>query len=194
MGVILRIFKRLVFSLLIFGLAGLLTLGGFYLYVNHNSNFYAVQEGVIYRSAQLDAGNLEHHIAAQKIKTVVNLRGENLDKDWYKTESNVSKLHGVTLIDIPLSSSRRIRPDEARAYIELINQAPKPVLIHCLNGSDRTGFISAVYLIQNGVDEITASHQLALKYGHFPHGPWRDTKAMDDSLADFINTLQPGTD
>jgi len=194
MGVILRIIKRLFVSLFIIGLVGLLTLGGFYLFVNHNSNFYAVQEGVVYRSAQLDAANLENHIAAQKIKTVINLRGANLDKDWYKTESNVSKLHEVTLIDIPLSSSQRIKPDEARAYIELINQAPKPVLIHCLNGSDRTGFISAVYLIQNGVDEITASRQLALKYGHFPHGPWRDTKAMDDSLADFISTLQPGTD
>lgn len=194
MGVILRFLKKLVVSLVTIGLIGLLFLGGFYLFVNYDDNFYALKDGVIYRSAQLDANALEKHIVSQNLKTFVNLRGPNPDKDWYRTESNIAKKNGITLIDIPLSSSERIRPDQARTYIDLINQAPKPLLIHCLNGSDRTGFISAVYLIQNGVDEITASHQLALRYGHFPYGPWSDTKAMDESLNDFINTLQPGTD
>ena len=190
----MRFLKKLVVSFLTIGIIGAIALGGFYLYVNFDDNFHAVKEGVIYRSAQLSGPSLENHITAENIKTVVNLRGANPAKDWYTTESSVTKKNGITLIDIPLSSSQRIKPDDARAYIELINQAPKPLLIHCLNGSDRTGFISAVYLIQNGVDEITASQQLALRYGHFPHGPWVDTKAMDESLADFINTLQPGTD
>ena len=194
MGVILRFIKKLGVSLLVLGVIGLLALVGFYLFINYDGNFYAVKDGEIYRSAQLDAISLQNHISTQNIKTVVNLRGANPDKDWYKTESSVTSKNGVTLIDIPLSSSHRIKPDEARAYVELINQAQKPVLIHCLNGSDRTGFISAVYLIQNGVDEITASQQLAIRYGHFPHGPWVDTKAMDESLNDFIGTLLPGTD
>jgi len=194
MGVILRFLRKLLVSLLSLGLLAALVISGFYLYVNYNDNFHEVQEGVVYRSAQLDGPALENHITMQGIKSVINLRGANPDKDWYKTEFSITKKNGITLIDIPLSSSQRIKPDEARAYVDLISNAPKPVLIHCLNGSDRTGFISAVYLIQNGVDEITASKQLALRYGHFPHGPWVATKAMDDNLNDFINTLQPGTD
>jgi len=194
MVAILRFFKKLVVSAVSIGFVGLLTLVAFYFYVNYDNNFYAVKEGVYYRSAQLDGPSLENHIIAQNIKTVVNLRGANPEKDWYKTEASITQKNGVKLIDIPLSSSQRIKPDEARAYVDLINNSPKPVLVHCLNGSDRTGFISAVYLIQNGVDEITAARQLAIRYGHFPHGPWIDTKAMDESLADFISTLQPGTD
>jgi protein tyrosine phosphatase (PTP) superfamily phosphohydrolase (DUF442 family) len=194
MKVLLSFFKRITIALLCFALASLAVAGGFYLWVNYNGNFHTVQEGELYRSAQLDANALAEHIAKEHIKTVVNLRGANPDKPWYQAQSNLAKSKGVVLIDIPLSSSQRIKPDDARAYVDLIKSAPKPVLVHCLNGSDRTGFISAVYLIQNGVDEITAAQQLSIKFGHFPHGPWVDTQAMDQSLNAFIGTLLPGSD
>ena len=194
MRVILRYLRKVLVALLSLALLASIVISGFYFYVNYDDNFHEVQEGLVYRSAQLDGPALENHITLQGIKSVINLRGANPDKDWYKTEASIAKTNGLTLIDIPLSSSQRIKPDEARAYVDLISNAPKPVLIHCLNGSDRTGFISAVYLIQNGVDEVTASKQLALRYGHFPHGPWIATKAMEENLNDFISTLQPGTD
>lgn len=194
MGVVLSILKRLLQTLVAALVFVLLGGGGFYIYLNYDGNFHPIREGVAYRSAQLDAQALAGHIASENIKTIVNLRGANPSKEWYSNEARIAKQSGVTLIDIPLSSSEFIKPAEARAYVDLINNAPKPVLIHCLNGSDRTGFISAVYLMQNGVDEITAGRELSLRYGHFPHGPWVATKAMDQSLNAFIQTLQPGTD
>ena len=192
--VIWRLLRRLILSLLTFVMIGLIGLVGFYFWVNYNDNFHAVQDGVVYRSAQMSVESLEKHIEAEHFQTVVNLRGSNPNQEWYRSESKFLNAKGVQLIDIPLSSSSRVKPDQARAYIDLIANSPKPVLIHCLNGSDRTGLISAIYLMQNGIDEITASKQLAMTYGHFPFGPWADTKAMDLSLKEFISTLQPGTD
>ena len=189
-----RIFKRLTLSLL--SLIGITLIGlcGLYLWINYNDNFHAVQEGVVYRSAQMSPESLKKHLESEQIRTVINLRGSNPGQEWYRLESNVLNNAGITLIDIPLSSSTMYKPDEIRTYIEKINSAPKPVLIHCLNGSDRTGLISAVYLLQNGIDETTASKLLSLRYGHIPYGLWANTKAMDVSLKNFIAILQPGTD
>jgi protein tyrosine phosphatase (PTP) superfamily phosphohydrolase (DUF442 family) len=191
---LLGVLKRVVILAIVVSLAGVSALGVYYLWVNYNDNFHTVQNELVYRSAQMSADSLKKHINAEHIRTVVNLRGANTDKSWYQEESALLSAGGVTLIDIPLSSSTRVKPEDARRYIDLISNAPKPVLIHCLNGSDRTGLISAIYLIQNGVDEVTASRQLAVKFGHLPYGPWSDTKAMDESLDEFISTLQPGTD
>jgi protein tyrosine phosphatase (PTP) superfamily phosphohydrolase (DUF442 family) len=191
---LLGVFKRLGVLAIGVSLAGIGALGVYYVWVNYNDNFHTVQKEVVFRSAQMSTDALKKHINAEHIQTVVNLRGANPDKSWYQEESSLLSASGVTLIDIPLSSSTRVKPEDARRYIDLISNAPKPVLIHCLNGSDRTGLISAIYLIQNGVDEVTASRQLAVKFGHLPYGPWSDTKAMDESLDEFITTLQPGTD
>jgi len=189
-----RVFKQLILTLI--GIAGITLIGliGFYYWINYNDNFHTVQDGVVYRSAQMSPEALKKHLESERIQTVINLRGSNPGQEWYRLESSLLSNSGIKLIDIPLSSSTRISPDEARTYIDLINNASKPVLVHCLNGSDRTGLISAIYLLQNGLDEITASKQLSIKYGHIPYGPWADTKAMDVSLKNFIAILQPGTD
>jgi protein tyrosine/serine phosphatase len=42
--------------------------------------------------------------------------------------------------------------DEIKQSLEIIKNAPKPILIHCWHGSDRTGVVAASYRIikQNG--------------------------------------------
>jgi protein tyrosine/serine phosphatase len=54
------------------------------------------------------------------------------------------------------------------ALIDLLSSLSYPVLIHCKSGADRTGFVTAVYLIaieHRPVHE--ALGQLALRFGHF---------------------------
>ncbi len=48
-----------------------------------------------------------------------------------------------------------------------MRDAPKPLLIHCLAGADRTGLASALYVAGvEGRGELAAEWQLSIAYGH----------------------------
>ena len=44
-----------------------------------------------------------------------------------------------------LSAYRDVSVEQMDEIIKLIEQAPKPILIHCESGADRTGLVSALY-------------------------------------------------
>jgi len=46
-------------------------------YLRLIGNFHAVEEGVIYRSAQLSGDEFQSRIRAYGIRTIINLRGKN---------------------------------------------------------------------------------------------------------------------
>lgn len=53
--------------------------------------------------------------------------------------------------------------------VALLRRAPKPVLIHCLGGADRSGLAAALYgYAIEGEKPAEANRQLPLWYGHVP--------------------------
>jgi hypothetical protein len=71
-----------------------------------------------------------------------------------------------------------------------LHDAPRPLLVHCKNGADRSGLACAAYLIaERGVDAPTAaSDQLHLWYGHMPVGA---TQAMDRFFTMYESSPRP---
>jgi protein tyrosine/serine phosphatase len=70
----------------------------------------------------------------------------------------------------------------------IVRDAPKPLLVHCKAGADRTGLVSALYRFAGeGVSADQADRELSLVYGHFPYLTSR-SKAMDDSFWAFVAT------
>jgi len=66
--------------------------------------------------------------------------------------------------------------------IALLRSAPKPVLIHCKQGSDRTGLASALYLAALAkAGEPVSEEQLSVRYGHIAI-PLVGTYEMDRSF------------
>jgi protein tyrosine/serine phosphatase len=159
--------------------------GGVYLAIWHDDNFHAVEPGVVYRSAQMSGARLREAIAAQHIRAVLNLRGPNPGKDWYDAEVAAARADGVPHIDIALSAQHELTPRQLSAVRQALADAPKPLLIHCNGGSDRTGLVSAMYLLSRGAAPAVADEQLAPRYGHFP---WLGAKsvAMDRTLAAIV--------
>lgn len=141
-------------------------------------NFHAVVPGELYRSAQLSGSHLERHIRAEHIRTVINLRGPNPGSAWYDDEVRTCERLGVAHIDVRISARELPPPAEAALLMAALHDAPRPLLVHCKNGADRSGLACAAYLIaERGVDAPTAaSDQLHLWYGHMPVGA---TQAMD---------------
>ncbi|RJE78490.1 dual specificity protein phosphatase family protein [Paracoccus sp. JM45] len=129
-------------------------------------NFHPVLEGDAYRSAQPDKYDLISWVRQTGIRSVINLRGTHVGTPWYDAELAASGELGLAHYDFGMSASKGLDRTEAAALIALLRKAPKPLLIHCKSGSDRTGLASALYLADYGMGEDLAESQISIRYGH----------------------------
>ncbi|WP_267555511.1 dual specificity protein phosphatase family protein [Rhizobium rhizogenes] len=130
-------------------------------------NFHSVIDGQIYRSAQPTPEELASYIQRNGIKTVINLRGTHPGTAWYDDEVATARRLGASHIDFSMSATKAVSPEKAQRLVELMASAPKPILIHCLSGSDRSGLASALYVRKvAGLDDARAEGQLSFYYGH----------------------------
>lgn len=144
-------------------------------------NIHAVVEGELYRSAQLTPQQMAEVARDHGIKSVINLRGDNTGSSWYDNEVAASKALGITHIDFRMKSSRELTDAQVSDLITAMKNAPKPALIHCHAGADRTGLAAAIYvaaIAKRG--EEAAEDQLSMRYGHLTEFPfwWTDAQAM----------------
>jgi protein tyrosine/serine phosphatase len=136
--------------------------------IQGDGNVHVLAPGVAIRSAQPSAARLDDIVRTYGVRSVVNLRGPNAGKAWYDEELAASSRLGLAHIDIALSARQELSPAQLDAVLARVAQAPKPVLIHCNGGSDRTGLVSAAWVWSHGGTADDAGRQLALRYGHFP--------------------------
>jgi protein tyrosine/serine phosphatase len=153
---------------LIFTLApAAIFVGGYYGYMVATTNFHPVVAGEVYRSSQPSASAIADFQKEYGIKTIINLRGDNSGRGWYDREVAQAKELDINHIDFRMSSSHELTQEEAARLIELMRDAPKPLLIHCQAGADRTGLASALYLAAiEKRGETAAEGQMSIIYGH----------------------------
>ena len=154
-----------------------------------HGNFHEVIPGELYRSAQFDGATLRDYAERYHIRTVINLRGDNTGKHWYDEELAATKAVGLNHIDYRMSSSKHLDDHQIIDLIDIMRRAPKPLLIHCEGGSDRTGLATALYLAAIAKrSEFASELQLSIIYGHMPitvHSSF----ALNDSFEDFEPVL-----
>jgi protein tyrosine/serine phosphatase len=179
--------KRTAIGLLVGGLSfgahlGILQLTG---------NFHEVVAGELYRSNQPSASRIASYAKDYGIRTIVNLRGKNDGAAWYSEEIAKASELGLTHVDFRMSASQELSMSEI-AETSLMRDLPKPILIHCQSGSDRTGLVSAIYLNQiAGMDAEDAERQLSIRYGHFGIPYLSAAYPMDESWEKLETTLTP---
>lgn len=121
-------------------------------------NSYRVSDE-IYRSGQPDEEGFRA-IEAAGIKSVLNLRE-------YHRDNKKALGTSLRLIHYPVAAGSVTTADLA-AILRLIREAPKPLLIHCWHGSDRTGIVVATYRIieQNVSTEAAEKEFTDERFGH----------------------------
>jgi uncharacterized protein (TIGR01244 family) len=177
--------------------AGLLVLallvapvGGYSGILAYTGNLHAVSEGMLYRSAQLSKQQFEDAIREHKLKSILNLRGAHPGESWYDDERAAAQQAGITHFDYQMSSRRKLTPDQIEPILEIVRNAPKPLLIHCRSGADRSGLVAALFrLAIEKASPEEADRQLSLRYGHFPYLTSK-TGAMDESFWAFVGQSQ----
>ncbi|MBC7478983.1 MAG: tyrosine-protein phosphatase [Pseudorhodobacter sp.] len=125
----------------------------------------------VYRSNQPSARQLAALHRKVGLKTVLNLRGAT-DQSFYLFEAETCQKLGIDLVDLPLSASRA----PSRALLEqlyaMLRDLPRPLLVHCKSGADRTGLAAFMYqlLVEHQPFEV-ARRQLSFRYLHVANSP-----------------------
>ena len=146
-----------------------LLIGGYISYIWATGNFHSITSGEAYRSAQLNRNELERYVIKYRIKSILNLRGEDSEASWYKDEIRKSAKLGVLHYDIQLWASRYPDDKTIDKLIGILRTAPRPILLHCQGGADRAGLVSAMWkVIVDNEPKAEAKKQLSFLYGHVP--------------------------
>lgn len=104
---------------------------------------------ILIRSPQPDRGDLRELAATHGVKTVVNLRGESPDKDWFQEEQKGVADIGARWVQLKVDGANAPSPEVVERFMNLVEDpANWPVLVHCQGGVHRTGLVCALYRIQ----------------------------------------------
>lgn len=125
-------------------------------------NIYEIAPEV-YRSGQPTAEDMQA-LDDFGVRTVLNLR-------WDHSDESIASGTNLILKSVPMRASD-IKDDDIVAALKIIKSSPKPILIHCWHGSDRTGVVVAIYrLVFDGWTKEQAIEELMWdSYGH--HSLW----------------------
>lgn len=145
------------------------------------SSYGETSFNLFYRSASLSNASESDLRAIDRlgIKSVIDLR-EKLAKEKYpdKTKANPR----ITTYELDVNGNGRIptdRDDQVDSYFEMLEEpytarriilsmchAPKPLIIHCTAGKDRTGVFVGLLLLANGVsmEDVNADYMASFPY------------------------------
>lgn len=157
-------------------------------YLEEQGNFHPITPGEAYRSAQLDQDELEYDIRKFKIRSIIDLKGNDGGEPLYEAEIAISRDMEVRHYDLGISADKTPSSHDIEKLLKLFRNAPRPVLIHCQAGADRSGLAAALWkVVIDGAPKSVAREQLSIRYGHIPFGP---TQVLD---AFFENWVIPTT-
>lgn len=123
-------------------------------------NVSTVIPGQVYRSRQLEASDLEAEAKRLSLRSVLNLRGERESESWYLDEQEVARRLGLAHHSVRLSSLHLPSRQRLRELVAALDQAPRPLLLHCSAGVDRSGLVAGLAVLAAGGDLAAARHEL----------------------------------
>ena len=139
--------------------------------------FAVVKAGVLYRAGDEPTDVMRGHVTDYRIRTVVSLFDEATDSAAGAAEREWCVTHGVQRVNMTLSTEPQAVEGVKRFLALVTDPACQPVLVHCENGRNRTGFIVAVYRIAADDWRYSAALAEAESFGfkpHFKHAPGYD--------------------
>jgi protein tyrosine phosphatase (PTP) superfamily phosphohydrolase (DUF442 family) len=150
-----------------------------------SSNLHAVVEGEIYRSAQPSGARLDEWIHTLGLRSVVNLRGEKShdDRRWLREEIETAERAGIEHVSIRMSAADVPPAQTLRTLVRTLDTAPRPLLLHCKAGAERSALAAAVAVLLETGDLTAARAEFALDKGFVAWINPRLPRVLDDYAA-----------
>ena len=148
---------------------GLCTVSLVFYWAALDYRFFTLNEGKVYRSAEMPSTVLLKKVQKHKIRTVIDYRKPNNNVE---SEKKALDQIGVRYINLP---SKQVPTYEniKKFLLILDNLENEPVLMHCEHGVGRAGVFSAIYRMEyekwDNKRAIRESRWLSL-FGSFKKG------------------------
>ncbi len=151
------------------------------------SNFYQVDDA-LYRSNHPSPRRLSH-LQRRGIQSVLSLRGGASNTPNILERGACARL-GLDLRFIRMRTGVLAPPETLLELIEQLRTMPKPMLVHCKSGADRTGLAVTLYLhVLKNIPLDQARRALSWRYAHWKWGQAGIIHALLDTYAaDHITT------
>lgn len=130
-------------------------------------NFAKVDEGV-YRSGRPLSTDYKALAAEYKIKNVISLETYTFNKDYLKNERVAVLAAGMNYHNISISPVGSFDEKKVMQAYMLMHTLERPILVHCLRGSERTGVVIATYRILENKWSFKDAFTEMDKYGFSP--------------------------
>ena len=130
-------------------------------------NRHVVIPGEVHRSAQPSPRQLEAWIDEFGLRSVIHLkRGLDPERLEDLDEERLVVSRSAAFIRVDMTAQRLPSPGELGALIDAITSAPRPMLVHCESGVDRSGLASAIVLLLDGTTPALAARQFSVRFGY----------------------------
>ena len=139
------------------------------------ANFAAVDDG-LYRGGQPSFDGVRQ-LKERGVRTVIDLRDDRNPSERMWVEEA-----GMAYVNIG-TNANRIEPAKIATFLKEVDEAQKPIYVHCFHGRDRTGLNLAVYRMV--VQDWPREAALKELYAHGYH--W----AVFPGIARFVRTFDP---
>ena len=134
--------------------------------LNRLYNFHWIVRGEAARSSQSYLGALESFLTSNGLKSVINLRGVHPNVAWWRYETETCKRIGVAHFDAMMDSRRLPLRSMLAGLFDAFDAAPKPFVVKCSGGQDRTSLAAALYIVHR--DGWSATDRAQKQFSRFP--------------------------
>lgn len=110
-----------------------------------DAKFATITPGAVYQSAASAPKDLVAACAAHGIRTVIDLRDEDLAA--ITANASAARTAGIDHVHLPTRSWPF--PEEVEAFLETLSGCERPVLVHCEHGEGRSVLMCAMHRIAN---------------------------------------------
>jgi tyrosine-protein phosphatase SIW14 len=160
-------------------------------YLRDFRNFHVVEDGILYRSAQVSLPGFQRLFHDYRFRAVVCIR--NGDKADDQAEEKFCRENGIRFVRIPpkqwSSELDGIVPaeDGLRTFLDVMDDPSNhPVLIHCFAGTHRTGAYVAVYRMERDGWSNEKAMQEVRSYGYVRLEP-----NLDRDVFEYLREYRP---
>lgn len=144
-------------------------------------NFHWIVPGEAARSAQAYMGFLGPLLRRRHIAGIINLRGTKPGWRWWDYETHICTLLDIAHRDVRFNSRRLPTRATLLDMLAAFDEAPRPFLVKCSGGQDRTSFAAALYLLHTRGWSVRAGAEAQFArwpYLHWPKQQQRWLKAF----------------